>query len=52
MYAYFMPHPATRVNTLYESTIRGLTVYAVGKGAINLGQGSPRTLRCSQQSLG
>ncbi|MGL4608239.1 MAG: pyridoxal phosphate-dependent aminotransferase [Trueperaceae bacterium] len=36
-----MPQPATRVNTLYESTIRGLTVYAVSKGAINLGQGSP-----------
>jgi aspartate/methionine/tyrosine aminotransferase len=41
VYAVSMPHPATRVNTLYESTIRGLTVYAVNKGAINLGQGSP-----------
>jgi aspartate/methionine/tyrosine aminotransferase len=36
-----MPQPATRVDNLYESTIRGLTVYAVSKGAINLGQGSP-----------
>jgi aspartate/methionine/tyrosine aminotransferase len=36
-----MPEPATRVEHLYESTIRGLTVYAVSKGAINLGQGSP-----------
>jgi aspartate/methionine/tyrosine aminotransferase len=36
-----MPNPAERVEHLYESTIRGLTVYAVSKGAINLGQGSP-----------
>ena len=36
-----MPSPAQRVEHLYESTIRGLTVYAVSKGAINLGQGSP-----------
>jgi aspartate/methionine/tyrosine aminotransferase len=32
---------ATRVADLYESTIRALTVYAVGRGAVNLGQGSP-----------
>ena len=36
-----MPHAAKRVDNLYESTIRGLTVYAINKGAINLGQGSP-----------
>lgn len=36
-----MIHPAKRVDTLYESTIRSLTVYAMSKGAINLGQGSP-----------
>ncbi len=36
-----MPQAATRVDNLFESTIRGLTVYALSKGAINLGQGSP-----------
>ena len=36
-----MPQAATRVDNLFESTIRGLTVYAMSKGAINLGQGSP-----------
>ena len=36
-----MPHAAKRVDNLYESTIRGLTVYAISQGAINLGQGSP-----------
>ena len=36
-----MPQAATRVDHLFESTIRGLTVYAISKGAINLGQGSP-----------
>jgi aminotransferase len=36
-----MIHPAKRVDNLYESTIRSLTVYALSKGAINLGQGSP-----------
>ena len=36
-----MLEPATRVSTLYESTIRGITVHALSKGAINLGQGSP-----------
>ena len=35
------PAPARRVERLYESTIRGLTVYALERGAINLGQGSP-----------
>ena len=36
-----MPQAATRVDNLFESTSRGLTVYALSKGAINLGQGSP-----------
>lgn len=36
-----MLNPAKRIDHLYESTIRSLTVYAVSKGAINLGQGSP-----------
>ena len=36
-----MTQAASRVNNLYESTIRGLTVYALSKGAVNLGQGSP-----------
>ena len=36
-----MPFPAQRVGNLYESTIRSITVYALSKGAINLGQGSP-----------
>ena len=30
-----------RTRELVESTIRGLTVYAASKGAVNLGQGSP-----------
>jgi len=33
--------PAHRTELLNESTIRGLTVYAASKGAVNLGQGSP-----------
>jgi len=33
--------PARRMEQLVESTIRGLTVYAASKGAVNLGQGSP-----------
>ncbi len=36
-----MLEPATRVSSLYESTIRGITVHALSRGAINLGQGSP-----------
>ncbi len=36
-----MPRAALRVDNLYESTIRGITVYALSHGAINLGQGSP-----------
>ena len=36
-----MLEPATRVANLYESTIRGITVHALSRGAINLGQGSP-----------
>jgi aminotransferase len=35
------PAPARRTSELVESTIRGLTVYAASKGAVNLGQGSP-----------
>ena len=35
------PGPARRTSELVESTIRGLTVYAASKGAVNLGQGSP-----------
>ncbi len=36
-----MAFAADRVANLFESTIRGLTVYAVSRGAVNLGQGSP-----------
>ncbi len=36
-----MLEPATRVANLYESTIRGITIHALSRGAINLGQGSP-----------
>jgi aspartate/methionine/tyrosine aminotransferase len=36
-----MLRPAERVHDLYESTIRSITVHAISKGAINLGQGSP-----------
>lgn len=35
------PAPARRTDELVESTIRGLTVYAASRGALNLGQGSP-----------
>ena len=35
------PTPARRTFDLFPSTIRGLTVYAASKGAVNLGQGSP-----------
>ena len=36
-----MPQAALRVHALYESVIRSITVHAISKGAINLGQGSP-----------
>jgi aspartate/methionine/tyrosine aminotransferase len=36
-----MPRAAARTFDLFESTIRSLTVEAIAKGAINLGQGSP-----------
>lgn len=36
-----MLQTAARVDNLFESTIRSITVHAIGKGAINLGQGSP-----------
>jgi len=35
------PAPARRTDELVESTIRGLTVHAASRGALNLGQGSP-----------
>lgn len=41
MRAFRTPTPAQRTTELVESTIRGLTVYAASKGAVNLGQGSP-----------
>jgi aminotransferase len=36
-----MIQAAHRVDNLYESVIRSITVHAIQKGAINLGQGSP-----------
>ncbi len=36
-----MSFVASRIGNIHESVIRGLTVYANSKGAINLGQGSP-----------
>ena len=36
-----VPHAARRVDDLVESTIRSITVHAVERGAINLGQGAP-----------
>ncbi|UCH27788.1 MAG: aminotransferase class I/II-fold pyridoxal phosphate-dependent enzyme [Trueperaceae bacterium] len=36
-----MIQAAHRVENLYESVIRSITVHAIQKGAINLGQGSP-----------
>jgi aminotransferase len=36
-----MPRAAGRVDDLYESVIRSITVHAIGRGAVNLGQGSP-----------
>ena len=36
-----MAQPAHRVDNLFESVIRSITVHAVQQGAVNLGQGSP-----------
>lgn len=36
-----MPRAAHRVDKLLESTIRSITVHAISRGAINLGQGAP-----------
>lgn len=36
-----MPRAAHRVDELLESTIRSITVHAISRGAINLGQGAP-----------
>lgn len=36
-----MTRPARRIDDLHASTIRGLTMHAVERGAVNLGQGSP-----------
>lgn len=36
-----MATPARRVENLLESTIRSITVHAMQRGAVNLGQGSP-----------
>ncbi len=35
------PRAAGRVDDLYESVIRSITVHAIERGAVNLGQGSP-----------